>query len=81
MSSFIVHTVPGSPAARSVMATLLEKGATFRLAPLVPGAHKAEPHLSRHPFGKMPVLEHNDFALYEHKRSCDILNGSCPCRR
>lgn len=65
MSSFIVHTVPGSPAARSVMATLLEKGATFRLAPLVPGAHKAEPHLSRHPFGKMPVLEHNDFALYE----------------
>lgn len=65
MSSFIVHTIPGSPAARAVMATLIEKGAAFRVAGLTPGVHKAEPHLSRHPFGKMPVLEHDDFTLYE----------------
>ncbi len=65
MSSFVVHTIPGSPAARAVMATLIEKGATFRVAGLMPGAHKCEPHLSRHPFGKMPVLDHNDFSLYE----------------
>jgi len=65
MSSFVVHTIPGSPAARAVMATLIEKGASFHVAGLVPGAHKKEPHLSRHPFGKMPVLEHDDFSLYE----------------
>ena len=65
MSSFIVHTIPGSPAARAVMAALIEKGASFRVAGLTPGAHKMEPHLSRHPFGKMPVLEHDDFTLYE----------------
>lgn len=65
MSSFIVHTIPGSPAARAVMATLIEKGATFRVAGLTAGAHRAEPHLSRHPFGKMPLLEHADFSLYE----------------
>jgi glutathione S-transferase len=65
MSSFIVHTMPGSPAARAVVATLIEKGASFHVAGLAPGAHKMEPHLSRHPFGKMPVLEHNDFTLYE----------------
>jgi glutathione S-transferase len=60
------------------MATLLEKGATFRLAPLVPGAHKAEPHLSRHPFGKMPVLEHNDFALYETQAILRYLDRTMP---
>ena len=65
MSSFVVHTIPGSPAARAVMATLIEKGASFRVGVLAPGAHKAEPHLSRHPFGKMPVLDHGDFVLYE----------------
>jgi glutathione S-transferase len=65
MSSFVVHTIPGSPAARAVMAALIEKSASFRVAGLAPGAHKMEPHLSRHPFGKMPVLEHDDFTLYE----------------
>ena len=65
MSSFIIHTVPGSPAARAVMAALIEKDVSFRVAALTPGAHKMEPHLSRHPFGKMPVLEHDDFTLYE----------------
>ncbi len=63
--SFIVHTIPGSPAARAVMAALIEKGASFRVAGLAPGTHKVEPHLSRHPFGKMPVLECDDFTLYE----------------
>lgn len=65
MSSFVVHTVPGSPAARAVMAALVEKGATFSVAALAPGAHRQPPHLSRHPFGKMPVLDHGDFSLYE----------------
>ena len=34
MSEFTVHTVPGSPFARAVLATLEEKGARYRLAPL-----------------------------------------------
>ncbi len=65
MSPFIVHTIPGSPAARAVLAALIEKSAAFRVAGLAPGAHKLEPHLSRHPFGKMPVLEQGGFTLYE----------------
>lgn len=65
MPSFVVHTIPGSPAARAVMAALIEKGASFRVAGLAPGAHKMEPHLSRHAFGRIPVLEHDDFVLYE----------------
>src|SRR3954469_6565040 len=65
MSQFIVHSVPGSPYGRAVLATLVEKGASFRLSPVIPGTLKVEPHVSRHPFGRVPVLEHDDFMLYE----------------
>ncbi len=78
MSSFVVHTIPGSPAARAVMATLVEKGASFRVAGLTPGAHKMEPHLSRHPFGKMPVLDHDDFTLYEAQAIMRYLDRVLP---
>ena len=65
MSDFIVHTIPGSPFARSVMAALEEKGAPWRVAAMAPGTLKVEPHISRHPFGRMPAVEHGDFMLYE----------------
>jgi glutathione S-transferase len=65
MSEVIVHTIPGSPFARAVLATLEEKQVPWRLAPLVPGQHRQQPHLSRNPFGRMPAIEHGDFALYE----------------
>ena len=78
MSSFTVYTIPGSPAARAVMATLIEKGAPFRVAALAPGAHKVEPHISRHPFGKMPVLEHGSFMLYETQAILRYLDRVIP---
>lgn len=65
MSEFIVHSVPGSPYGRAVFATLEEKGARYRLAPVAPGTHKSEPHISRHPFGRVPVLEHDGYRLFE----------------
>ena len=65
MSDFIVHSIPGSPYGRAVLATLEEKGADYRFAAVQPGTLKLEPHLSRHPFGKIPVLQHGDFTPYE----------------
>ena len=65
MAALTVHTVPGSPYARAVMATLAEKGVGWKVAGLTPGSLKMPAHLARHPFGKMPVLEHGDFWLYE----------------
>jgi glutathione S-transferase len=65
MSEFIVHSIPGSPYGRAVLATLEEKSADYRLAPLAPGAQKVEPHISLHPFGRIPALEHDGFMLYE----------------
>jgi glutathione S-transferase len=65
MSDFIVHTIPGSPYARAVLATLEEKGASYRIKPIEPGAQRRDAYLSLHPFGRMPVLQHDGFVLYE----------------
>lgn len=78
MSEFIVHSIPGSPFGRTVMATLEEKGATYRLAPVAPGTFKSPEHLARHPFGRVPVLEHDGFALYETQAILRYLDRVLP---
>ena len=65
MSDFTVHSIPGSPYGRAVLATLEEKGANYRLAPVAPGTFRSPEHLARHPFGRVPVLEHDGFRVYE----------------
>ncbi|HET8697749.1 MAG TPA: glutathione S-transferase family protein [Gammaproteobacteria bacterium] len=65
MTEVIVHTVPGSPFGRAALIALEEKGARYRVVPVPPGGLKAEPHLARHPFGRVPVLEHGAFSVYE----------------
>jgi glutathione S-transferase len=65
MSEFVVHGIPGSPYVRAVLAGLEEKGRSWRLEPLARGGSKSAEHLARHPFGRMPAVEHGDFRLYE----------------
>jgi glutathione S-transferase len=65
MSAFIIHGAPGSPYGRAVLAALEEKAMPYRFVPVALGAHRAPAHLARHPFGKVPVMEHGDFTLYE----------------
>src|SRR5689334_8058865 len=78
MSDFVVHTVPGSPFGRCVLAALEEKGARYRVVPVPPGSMKAEPHLARHPFGRVPVLEHGGFVLYETQAILRYLDRVLP---
>ena len=78
MSEFIVHSVPGSPFGRAVLAALEEKGARYRLAPLTPGASKSPEHLARHPFGRIPVLAHDGFSLYETQAILRYLDRILP---
>jgi glutathione S-transferase len=78
MSEFIVHSVPGSPFGRSVLAMLEEKGAPYRLAPVTPGTSRSPAHLARHPFGRVPVLEHNGFSLYETQAILRYLDRVLP---
>ena len=78
MSAFTVWTIPGSPFARAVIAVLIEKGAPFRVARLQPGTLTSGDHLARHPFGKMPVLDHGDFRLYETQAILRYLDRVLP---
>lgn len=67
MSTIIVHGIPGSPYVRKPLLVCEEKGAPYRLAAMAFGAnaHKQQPYLSLHPFGRLPAIEHGDFKLYE----------------
>src|SRR6266851_8713019 len=49
----------------SARLAVAEKGVTHELVDVPFGAHRAEPHLSRQPFAKVPAFEHDGFALYE----------------
>jgi glutathione S-transferase len=78
MAEFTVHTIPGSPFARAVLATLEEKGAAYRIAPVAPGTFQSPQHLARHPFGRVPVMEHDGFRLYETQAIMRYLDRILP---
>ena len=65
MSAITVHSIPGSPFGRAVLMALEEKGAAYRLVRVAPGTLRSSEHLALHPFGRVPVLEHGEFRLYE----------------
>ena len=65
MSEFMVHSIPGSPYGRAVLMALEEKSAPYRFIPVAPANLRSPQHLARHPFGRVPVLEHGAFRLYE----------------
>jgi glutathione S-transferase len=65
MEQVVVHGVPGSPYVRIALLGLEEKRAAYRLAAMGPGQGRSPEHLARHPFGRIPVMEHDGFMLYE----------------
>jgi glutathione S-transferase len=65
MNEFIVHGIPGSPFGRAVLIALEEKGARYHFQAVAPGTLRTPEHLALHPFGRVPVLVHEGFRLYE----------------
>ncbi|HKO94005.1 MAG TPA: glutathione S-transferase family protein [Polyangiaceae bacterium] len=67
MSQPIVHGPAYSTYVRSVRIALQEKGVEHRLVEvdILTGAHKQPPHITRHPFGKVPAFEHDGNTFYE----------------
>jgi glutathione S-transferase len=65
MSEFIVYGVPGSPYVRAALLGLEEKGCDWHLHAMPFGGFKSSEHLARNPFGRIPVMDHGDFRLYE----------------
>jgi len=68
---------PGSASTRKVLMLLAEKGASceFVSVDLARGEQREGAFLKRQPFGKVPVLEHDGFALYETRAILGYLDG------
>jgi len=78
MKDLIVHMIPGSPFGRAVLVALEEKGARYRLAALTPSVMRSPEHLALHPFGRLPILDHGDFRLYETQAIVRYLDRVLP---
>lgn len=78
MSEFTLWGVPGSPYVSSALLGLEEKGADYRFSPIAFGTTRSAEHLARHPFGRMPVLDHGDFRLYETQAILRYVDAAVP---
>ncbi len=78
MSDIKVHSIPGSPYGRAVLVALEEKHAAYQVVPVAPKTLRSPEHLARHPFGRIPVLEHGDFRLYETQAILRYLDRALP---
>ena len=72
------YLFPSSPYLRSALMGLEEKNAPYRLAVMAMGEHRGEEHLRRHPFGRIPVLDHGGFWLYETQAILRYLDALFP---
>jgi len=65
MQDVVVHGVPGSPYLRIVLLVLEEKKLPYRLRRMAPTDMRSAEHLALHPFGRIPIVEHGEFVVYE----------------
>lgn len=65
MSGITVYGIPGSPFLRSVEIALKEKDVPYHLHVMSPAEMKTPEHLKLHPFGRIPIFEHDGFRVYE----------------
>jgi len=81
MSDITLWGFDGSTYVRTVKMLLAEKGATqFKQVPLnvLEGEPKQPEHLERHPFGKVPVLDHDGLRILETSAIARYLNDVLP---
>ncbi len=65
MARPIIYGWAGSTYVWSARLALAEKGVAHDLVDVPRGGQREQPHLSRHPFAKVPAFEHDGFELYE----------------
>ena len=71
---------PASTCTRKVLCTLAEKGAAFDfvVVDITKGEQKSADHLARQPFGVVPALDDDGFALYESRAILRYLDATLP---
>jgi glutathione S-transferase len=75
---FTLYGIPGSPYVRAALLTLREKGISYHFAAMTMGEQRSAAHLARNPFGRVPVLRHGDFVLYETQAIVRYLDRIVP---
>jgi glutathione S-transferase len=78
MNEIVLYGIPGSPFVRSVQLGLEEKSVPYRMDALSPGAIRGDDHVKRHPFGRVPVIEHGDYRIYETQAILRYLDAAFP---
>jgi glutathione S-transferase len=81
MSAFTLYGFNGSTYVRTVKMLLAEKAFTdFTQVPLnvLTGEPKSAEHRARHPFGKVPVIEHDGMTILETSAIARYLNDVLP---
>ncbi|MDB5213282.1 MAG: putative glutathione S-transferase-like protein [Myxococcaceae bacterium] len=60
---------PASTCTRKVLMTCAENDTAYELTTVdfAKGEHKQQPHLSRQPFGQIPAIDDDGFAIYESR--------------
>src|ERR1044071_9910740 len=76
--TIVVHTIPGSPFAPMPLLVCEEKGVPWRIEAMAPGQHKQPEHLKRHPFGRVPAIEHDGYWLYEAQAILRYVDAAFP---
>ena len=71
-----VYGHPWSTCTRKVLMTLAENETPYELivVDFAKGEHKAEAHLRRQPFGRIPALDDDGYELFESRAICRYLN-------
>lgn len=71
-----IYGHPVSTCTRKVLMTLAETNTPGELITVdfATGEHKQPPHLARQPFGRVPALDDDGFAMFESRAICRYLN-------
>lgn len=80
MSRIILYGFDGSTYVRTVRMLLAEKGAQYDQVPVhvLKGEPRQPEHLARHPFGKVPVLDHDGLRIIETSAIAPYLDEVLP---
>ncbi|MGH7126404.1 MAG: glutathione S-transferase family protein [Stellaceae bacterium] len=78
MADTILYGLHASPYVRAARLGLEEKGVAYDLVEFPVSEIKAQPHLSRQPFGRIPAFEHKGFPLYETQAILRYVDAAFP---
>jgi glutathione S-transferase len=80
MAKIVLYGFDGSTYVRTVRMLLAEKGASYEQVPVhvLKGEPRQPEHLARHPFGKVPVLDYDDFRIIETSAIAPYLDEVLP---